>query len=42
MAHRNIDVIDKQTLQSMKGQEKSENAMCKELSIYLEHHKSFT
>jgi hypothetical protein len=39
MAHRNIDVIDKQTLQSIKGQEKFEDTMCKELSIYLEHHK---
>jgi hypothetical protein len=42
MAHKNIDVIDKQTLQPIKGQEKSEDAVCKKLSIYLEHHKSFT
>ncbi len=41
MAHRNI-VIDKQTFQSIKGQEKFEDAMYKELSIYLEHHKSLT
>jgi len=35
MAHKNIDVIDKQTLQPIKGQEKSEDAVCKNCPFIL-------
>ncbi len=42
MAHRNIDVMDEQTFQSIERQKTSRNAMCRELSIYLGRQRSFT
>jgi len=42
MAHKNIDVMDEQTFQSIEGQKTFGDAMCRELSIYLGRQRSFT